>query len=277
MAPKPKRNTKRRRVAESIKLMAGRQASALASRLEPKTEVIPLKTVHATRTDIKKLRAFLRLIREAVGETFYHRQNAVLRAVARSLSPVRDAEVQLDTLRKVRKRHKIPEAEFSHLERSLAADHKNNLESFLKSRPEWTPKLHGALSEIVNLSLKNFKKSDLRRGIKNASRKFIKAGKKAVRRPDTENLHVWRKRTKDLFYQLSAIEELGEKFSAKAVARLKKLGKQLGDDHDFVMLEDKMKQANPHALKKVEKHIRSKQKKFRKDAFKTGRKLNVKG
>ena len=54
--------------------------------------------VHYGRKKIKRARAMLRLLREAIGEDAYRRENAALRDVARPLSQVRDAHIAVETL-----------------------------------------------------------------------------------------------------------------------------------------------------------------------------------
>ena len=52
----------------------------------------------ATRKDLKKARAALRLVRDELGEKTFKRENRALRDAARTLSASRDAEVKLATL-----------------------------------------------------------------------------------------------------------------------------------------------------------------------------------
>jgi CHAD domain-containing protein len=56
------------------------------------------EAVHSARKELKKARATLQLLRDALGDVVYKRENAALRDAARPLSEVRDAKVLLDTL-----------------------------------------------------------------------------------------------------------------------------------------------------------------------------------
>jgi CHAD domain-containing protein len=60
--------------------------------------------VHDARKRIKKARAALRLLRDALGKGTHTRANTALRDVARPLSQVRDSKVLLDTLQKLNDR-----------------------------------------------------------------------------------------------------------------------------------------------------------------------------
>src|SRR6266702_6584666 len=60
--------------------------------------------IHDARRRIKKARAALRLLRDALGKGAYTRENTALRDVARPLSQVRDSKVLLDALEKLNDR-----------------------------------------------------------------------------------------------------------------------------------------------------------------------------
>ena len=85
------------RVAQSAE---GRQAEPLVSN-HPSEDT----TVHEIRKAIKRLRALLALMRGELGPKRYARENAALRDCARRLAGARDAEVMLDTLDALKKRH----------------------------------------------------------------------------------------------------------------------------------------------------------------------------
>ncbi len=54
--------------------------------------------IHQARKQLKRARANLRLLRDAIGKRAYARENAALRDAARPLSGVRDAMVLIQTL-----------------------------------------------------------------------------------------------------------------------------------------------------------------------------------
>ena len=56
------------------------------------------EAVHETRKRTKRLRACVRLARDAIGDEVYRRENAALRTAARRISGPRDAQVLLETL-----------------------------------------------------------------------------------------------------------------------------------------------------------------------------------
>jgi CHAD domain-containing protein len=57
--------------------------------------------VHGARKQLKKARAMLRLLRSALGEEIYEKENAALRDAARPISGLRDSEVLPTTFSKM--------------------------------------------------------------------------------------------------------------------------------------------------------------------------------
>lgn len=62
------------------------------------------------------------------------------------------------------------------------------------------------------------------------------ACQRALRQPAPEHLHDWRKRAKDLWYQLDFLCPEWPPKTKKMLDLLEKLSEQLGDDHDLVLL-----------------------------------------
>ena len=85
---------------------------------------------------------------------------------------------------------------------------------------------------------------DVHRGawpaVKSGLRRSYKKGRKAMRatfdQRSDENLHEWRKRTKDMRYQLELLEPLKTRRIKPLAKRADKLSELLGDDHDLAVL-----------------------------------------
>src|ERR1700726_1023521 len=67
-------------------------------------------SVHAARNALKKARATLRLLRDALGKDTYQTENAALRDAARPLSEVGDGRVLRDALSSLVKDYGAPAA-----------------------------------------------------------------------------------------------------------------------------------------------------------------------
>ena len=63
----------------------------------------PVEAVHEARKDMKKLRSTLKLVRPAIGDETYQRENGRFRDAGRALSDVRDAQVRAETARRARR------------------------------------------------------------------------------------------------------------------------------------------------------------------------------
>ena len=81
------------------------------------------KLVHDARKRLKKLRALVRLVRDAIGSKTYRRENRALRDVGRAFSTARDAKVLVDSFDKLLayfKAHVSPRS-FGAIRRKLVA------------------------------------------------------------------------------------------------------------------------------------------------------------
>src|ERR1700744_220986 len=79
------RRIARHRLESALELLGQRRASD--------------HSVHAARKELKKARATLRLVRDALGTSTYKKENAALRDAARPLGEIRDAQVLRDALK----------------------------------------------------------------------------------------------------------------------------------------------------------------------------------
>src|SRR5882757_1483145 len=91
---------------QGLRRIAREQIAKALEALDGKT--LSDDAVHSARKELKKARASLRLLRDALGDAVYKRENAALRDAARPLSEVRDAKVLLDTLDRVVRRYGAP-------------------------------------------------------------------------------------------------------------------------------------------------------------------------
>jgi CHAD domain-containing protein len=192
--------------------------------------------VHTVRTTIKQLRALLRLIRPAIGEAFFNRENARLRAAAQRLSSARDVEVARETLKNI---SASGETEKKAVAAALAGLH---------ARGAAPADIHQALSD-VRRDLEETKR-DLERlrlagewevieaGLRDVYRQSRKRMNTALQAGDDEAFHRWRIRVKNLYYELQMLEPIWPKRLDKMTSRLAKLQHKIGLDHDIAVLKD---------------------------------------
>ena len=75
-----------------------------------------------------------------------------------------------------------------------------------------------------------------------------KAFARADAKPSAHNLHEWRKRVKDLWYQQQLLEDSWPGVMKAQAKEAKKLSKLLGDDHDLTVLAEHVDDPELHAL-----------------------------
>ncbi|MES1193191.1 MAG: CHAD domain-containing protein, partial [Solirubrobacterales bacterium] len=208
-------------------------------------QVAAAEAVHSARKDIKKARALLRLARPDLAEEPYRSENEALRDIARSLTAAREADVLAETFELVATRlvGRVSELELDALRVRVA-------EVATSLRPAETDDAAGAVPEQAADALAaaaarartlNFDQCDTDTLVTGSVRAYAR-GAKALRlaHHDTtaSNLHEWRKRAKDLWYQQRLLRDAWPdvlKAQADAADRLTKL---LGDDHDLAQLAE---------------------------------------
>jgi CHAD domain-containing protein len=206
------------------------------------------EAVHEARRCLKRSRSLLRLVRFAIPRSYKH-EDRRLRNVGRSLSELRDSHALIETLQHLNERqnggdrHPSVSAAFEGVGRYLArrgdeiaTTMKNGgMDQLLKA----LNKSRKALEEL------NFAEVD-GKGVSKSLFRSVKRGMEAFaeaeRHGEAEKFHDWRKRAKDLRYQLSLLSELRPDLQSYAHAA-KKLEQLLGDDHNLAVLMSLMGKA----------------------------------
>jgi CHAD domain-containing protein len=235
------------------------------------------ESVHEARKSLKKSRAVVRMIRPGLEKSAYQKTTRPLREAAQALSERRDAEVLVKALK---------EFEPAHCEHAMRTAIRKLEEAVQKRRGEvfsgvdnWRKdveaQLKAARQETGHLPTGKLKETCLFRGIKDSYRRGRQGLELAGSARSNQNLHEWRKRVKDLWYQLRLLEPFGSKKLAATVADLKKLGEKLGDDHDLVMLEEAAQSVpmKPIELEKLVGAMAARRQKLQKAASKLGGRL----
>ena len=206
------------------------------------------RTIHAARKELKKARATLRLLRDALGKKVYRRENTALRDAARPLSEVRDGRVLLDALGSLIEYYGAPASTLAltGFKRSLSLRRTQSRKKVLDS-PEPLRHARKALREVSSRSgrwhVGRHGWSVLGAGLKRTYTKGRNAFGRARVRPTNENLHEWRKQTKYFWHQLQLFEPLGPGRVRELSDVAHKLADFLGDDHDLAVLRERAEQA----------------------------------
>jgi CHAD domain-containing protein len=236
--------------------------------------------VHEARKDLKRARAGLRLLRDIVGRHVYERENAALRDAARPLGAVRDAKVIMDTLEKVFGGDRYPShATVLHDLRIEMERGRHDARQALhdgRVLPQAAAALQKAWTRIDRWRLSANDPASLARGVERLYRRGRKALARAERQPTADNLHEWRKQVKYLGHALEMLDRSRSAKLGKLVKRAEAAGSALGDDHDLVVLHERIAaiQGGSHnAHRALSSEIEARRKRLQAKAFGKGRAL----
>ncbi len=203
------------------------------------------QTVHDARKEMKRARATLRLLRDAMGDKAYRRENEALRDAARPLSVIRDSKVQLDTLNRLVTRFRatddLPPTDDL---RQVLRRRRNAVRRSVLRGPKPFQESCAALQSVHHRAARWHTGGGgwevLGAGLKRVYGKARKglAAAQADRTPP--KLHEWRKQTKYLWHQLQLLEPLWPGMIGELADQAHQLADYLGDDHDLSVLRDQV-------------------------------------
>jgi len=227
---------------EAREIVRAQIANALATL---KGRAVSDSSVHSARKLMKKARATLRLLRDALPDAVYRLENAALRDAARPLSATRNAKVLIEALDRlidvygdaarasapqglrralVRERNAIKRG--ARMSRSGLEQSRRSLRASLERSAAWPVGRKGW--SIVG--------QGLRRTYARGRRSFAESREEHA----AESLHEWRKQVQYLWHQSELMVPLSPGRIGELADQLHKLSDYLGDDHDLVVLREKI-------------------------------------
>lgn len=232
------------------------------------------KAIHSARKKIKRLRALLRSVRVALPEKLFQSENRRLAGAGHKISPLRDVQVQLRTLGKLRA---AQDPAGGKIRRDLLRRQENLARKIPALRKAVRGILNKTRGSIGSWPLDKTTPATLLAGLKRLYKQGRSAFKTAGQNPTTMTLHEWRKKVKALGYGLELIEDLVSKKFSKRIPLCKELGDTLGEDHDLFMVLRALGGANQTQLAgddaRLARRIGGQRAKLQKQAFKFGKKL----
>jgi CHAD domain-containing protein len=212
--------------------------------LETSLDDDPATAVHEARKDLKKTRSILRLVRDPLGEDVYRRENDRLRDAGRELSGTRDATVKADTLEALRERYgdEIPDGA-----KDLGATLEEEQRALSSSDDDRESELQAAARRASGLIAESRKEVDdwsfsksgfklIATGLERSYRRGHKRFADVRSDPTSENVHEWRKRVKDLWYDLRLLRDTWPPIVGEMADQSHELSDLLGDHHDLTVL-----------------------------------------
>lgn len=257
-------------VGKELRRVAGLEVRLAAQSLRQASD--PAKAVHDARRRIKRVRAVVRLLRPTLGESWYDRENSPLRLIARELGPGRDAAVLIQTLDRLidqspreSKRRSLLEARAEVESHADALRQQSPDEAAVMDRA--AKALEDAQRRIAGWPVDDLGISALRSGLRHSYRQGRRRMAQAVRKDTDEAYHTWRKRVKDLLYQLTLLSGKGGKHLRPLLRQLDQLAETLGEDHDLAVLSQASASTDLHRT------TRARQVKLRRRAERLGSKV----
>ena len=200
--------------------------------------------VHGARKDLKRCRTALRLLRPALGEPVYCRENAVLRDAAHALNAARDAKMLTQTLQSLRQSNRAlrRDAGVGELLRMLRAE-QAAVRRRLREHPLQLARTHDALEQLCD---RMNQWSVGRHGwsvVGPALKRIYRSGRRSLPTtppfPADRPLHEWRKQVKYLRYALEILTPMRTPKLAALARQAKQLTDCLGEAHDLAVLTQK--------------------------------------
>jgi len=263
----------------ALRGVAGHLVARAAGRLS--AAALSDTAVHAARKDLKKSRAAVRLLRDALGERAYRRENARLRDAAHALNAARDAKVLVQTLESLRRTHAglREDPGVRRLARRLQTE-QATLQRQLRQRPVPLRQACVALRRVRRRS-RHWQVG--RHGwsvLGPAFRRIYRSGRRAVPtarpRPADPALHEWRKRVKYLRYALQMLTPMQPQRLPALARQAESLTDSLGEAHDLALLAQQATRLArterwdlQHLLRVIDQHHR----RLTVDALVTGERL----
>jgi CHAD domain-containing protein len=223
-----------------VRRILDRQIEASLEALERGDQPLGDEAVHDARKRIKKARASLRLLRNALGDRIYDDENAALRDAGRPLTEVRDARVLVDTFDKLTQGldDQVDESALEGLRQALS-DRYQKVRRQALEEGDLTP-----VREALEATQERARHWPVgRRGwsvVGDGLRRIYQRGRDAFARvrEDTsvEALHEWRKQVKYLWHQFQVLRPLWPAVVEGLADQAHDLARLLGDDHDLAVL-----------------------------------------
>jgi len=224
-----------------IKRVLAAQVDDAIAGLRGEAGLEPPEAIHEARKDVKKIRSALRLVRDALGDDVWRRENDHYRNVARRLSSFRDAEILVEALDGLGERFGQSardrfEAFRGQLDEENRAAHDDG--SVERAMVGAAAELATGRSRIEGLPLEGAGWDVIAPGLHRSYRRGRKRLRAVEEEASVTNLHELRKRAKDLWYQLRLIRDADAALLGALADHTHDLSDHLGDDHDLALLRD---------------------------------------
>jgi CHAD domain-containing protein len=230
-------------VPEGIKRIAKEEFEAALEQLNGKSRANRDDAVHEARKSVKKIRAVLRLMRPEL-DGAYDTETERLQAVGRKLSEFRDAGAIVETFDALKKKYRddLKKHPLDSIRRRLMKlrDEAEKRVEAGNSFEKLSGTLENAAKDVKTWPLQTDGFPAIASGLEGAFRRARRAMARARKNPRPETYHEWRKRVKDHWYDVRLLESLWSDVMRAHEKSLKDLEGWLGEDHNLVVLREKI-------------------------------------
>ncbi|MGK2932521.1 MAG: CHAD domain-containing protein [Solirubrobacterales bacterium] len=235
--------------SEVRRVARGRVESAL-KHLRSSDPEARADSIHEARKDMKKMRAVLRLVRDDLGKETFRTENRRYRDAARLLSDARDSEVLVETIESLVSEHPEEVAAAAPFLREFEARRDRDRESGGTTidsrlrRAAQTIEEGGRLIDGWTLTEADWQlfAGGLRRTYRDGRRRLEDV--EADGSP--EAVHEWRKRVKDLWYQLRLLRDSWKDGLKAPIREIGHLADLLGGYNDLSVLLEELEEDRVH-------------------------------
>lgn len=228
-------------LTEGLKRIAREELDDALAHLRDESGEPEDERVHEARKSLKKVRAVLRLVRKEIGEDVYKRENVALRDAGRRLSPVRDAQVLVETASKLRERggESVAKRDFDKVIAALTDRQDRTRRRVLgdgEAFAEVAETVAAARGRIDGWPIDRTDSEAFESSLRKTYKRGREAFEEAYEAGTVEAFHEWRKRTKYHWYHTRLLEPAAEAEIGVVVDATDQLSDLMGLDHDYAVL-----------------------------------------
>ena len=201
------------------------------------------KSIHETRKSMKRIRAFLRMIRDEIGYSSYYRENVFYRDLNRQLSDIRNFGVLSGTIQDLQKdlSSTIPDEIFQAVEEELVTQRNKVMggpAGLIQLLKEIAAQIEVARERIYDFPILHNDFRAFEGGILRMYSQGKQYLKDARKNPTPTLLHDLRKKMKYFWYQVEILQPIFPGPMKAYADTLEKITEKLGEYHDLQVLQE---------------------------------------
>lgn len=267
------RLTKRESLGAGLNRLIQAEVNAILGNSSPSDDVM----IHAVRVSAKKLRAYLRLLKQPLGKAVFDEADTLVRDMMRPLRPCRERAARHETLVYLAG-FKLPDFD---------ARDAASLEAALADDVRTAATMEAAAAQLRNdinaermrldIAHLDVRWHTIASAISRSYARNLNAFENVRHRHSGANLHEWRKQAKTLLYQVAILHACWPRHLGHMEKELGKITRDLGQLHDLALLKKRLRADEPARLSRAGRSalalIRTRRKALREDVIARAGKL----